>query len=49
VVDEGKRHGQRHPLYLRARSPGNIPERWGTRRCCIQDERRATRLLVAVM
>jgi hypothetical protein len=26
VVDEGKRHGQRHPHYLRARPPGNIPE-----------------------
>jgi hypothetical protein len=25
VVDEGKRYGQRHPLYLRARSPRNIP------------------------
>src|SRR5438477_3625008 len=30
VVDEGKRHGQRHALYLRARPPGNIPEHWGT-------------------
>ena len=26
VVDEGKRHGQRHALYLSARSPMNIPE-----------------------
>jgi hypothetical protein len=25
VVDEGKCYGQRHPFYLRARSPGNIP------------------------
>src|SRR5947209_6069295 len=31
VVDEGKRHGQRHALYLRARPPGNIPEHWGKR------------------
>jgi hypothetical protein len=32
VVDEGKRHGQRHAFYLRARPPGNIPEHWGRRR-----------------
>src|SRR5947208_10895192 len=32
VVDEGKRHGQRPALYLRARPPGNIPEHWGRRR-----------------
>jgi hypothetical protein len=25
VIDEGKRHGPRHALYLRARSPGEIP------------------------
>src|SRR5947207_10174164 len=31
VVDEGKRHGQRHALDLRARPPGNIPEHWGRR------------------
>jgi hypothetical protein len=33
VVDEGKRHGQRHALYLRARPSGNIPELWGSRGC----------------
>src|SRR4029079_7469191 len=27
VVDERTRYGQRHPLYRRARSPGDIPER----------------------
>src|SRR4029077_4252883 len=29
VVDEGKRHGQRHALHRRARSSGNIPELLG--------------------
>jgi hypothetical protein len=31
VVDEGKRHAQRHALYLRTRSSANIPERRGIR------------------
>jgi len=33
VVDERKRHGLRHALYLRARPLGNIPEHWRTQAC----------------
>jgi hypothetical protein len=36
VVDEGKRHGQRHALYLRARPPGNIPEYWRNPGCPVR-------------
>src|SRR5215216_6788621 len=28
VVDRRKRYGKRHAFHLRARSSGNIPERW---------------------
>ena len=32
VVDERKRHGQRHAFYLKSGSPGNIPDHWPMRR-----------------
>ena len=43
VVDEGKRHGQRHALYFRARPLGNTPEHRGRGGGRYLDEGVATR------